>query len=170
MVKKVKIIDIDGEFEDLENGFFNERHINIRTAVQHSANNPERISKLRAAQLGKKASKETKDKMSVRRQNQIGRPHTEKTKQKISAIKKGSPAPNKGVPHSAETRLKMSMNSGNKGKPAHNKGIPCSEEAKAKMSAAKKGIPKPKITCPHCNKTGGYSGMKQWHFDNCKFK
>lgn len=25
-------------------------------------------------------------------------------------------------------------------------------------------------TCPHCNKTGKGSGMKTWHFNNCKFK
>lgn len=30
--------------------------------------------------------------------------------------------------------------------------------------------PKPKITCPHCNKEGGLPQMKRWHFDNCKEK
>ena len=25
----------------------------------------------------------------------------------------------------------------------------------------------PKIVCPHCNKKGGNSGMKRWHFENC---
>lgn len=24
------------------------------------------------------------------------------------------------------------------------------------------------VTCPHCNKPGGTSGMKRWHFNNCK--
>lgn len=33
-----------------------------------------------------------------------------------------------------------------------------------------KGKKFPKIKCPHCNKEGGLSGMKSWHFDNCKFK
>lgn len=28
----------------------------------------------------------------------------------------------------------------------------------------------PKITCPHCKKTGGTNAMKRLHFDNCKFK
>ena len=27
-----------------------------------------------------------------------------------------------------------------------------------------------KITCPHCGKEGGVTGMKCWHFDNCKLK
>lgn len=26
------------------------------------------------------------------------------------------------------------------------------------------------ISCPHCGKNGGASGMKKWHLDNCKFK
>lgn len=30
-----------------------------------------------------------------------------------------------------------------------------------------KGI---KITCPHCNFTGGISSTKRWHFDNCRDK
>ena len=30
------------------------------------------------------------------------------------------------------------------------------------------GIPASKATCPHCGKTGGVNGMKQWHFDKCK--
>jgi hypothetical protein len=25
------------------------------------------------------------------------------------------------------------------------------------------------ITCPHCNKSGKYPAMKQWHFDRCRF-
>lgn len=25
------------------------------------------------------------------------------------------------------------------------------------------------LTCPHCNKTGGATGIKQWHFENCKY-
>jgi hypothetical protein len=26
------------------------------------------------------------------------------------------------------------------------------------------------VTCPHCNKSGGRSGMIRWHYDNCKSK
>jgi len=33
-----------------------------------------------------------------------------------------------------------------------------------------KGIPKDKVTCPHCHKIGGGGTMIRWHFDNCKFK
>jgi hypothetical protein len=30
--------------------------------------------------------------------------------------------------------------------------------------------PKPKLSCPHCQKNGGSSQMKRYHFDNCKLK
>jgi group I intron endonuclease len=30
------------------------------------------------------------------------------------------------------------------------------------------GIPKEKVTCPHCGKTGGKPIMVRYHFDNCK--
>ena len=33
-----------------------------------------------------------------------------------------------------------------------------------------KGIPKPKIMCPHCNKMGAPNLMPRYHFDNCKRK
>lgn len=36
------------------------------------------------------------------------------------------------------------------------------------MSNSKTGKPMKKVTCPHCNKTGGISRMTQYHFDNCK--
>jgi hypothetical protein len=34
----------------------------------------------------------------------------------------------------------------------------------------RKGIPQKTIVCPYCNKVGGYSGMKRYHFDNCSKK
>ena len=47
-----------------------------------------------------------------------------------------------------------------------------------KISLLKKGVsiitkgikkgPQKKVTCPHCNKTGGASNMKVYHFNNCK--
>ena len=33
---------------------------------------------------------------------------------------------------------------------------------------ADKGKPRKQVTCPHCGKCGGESGMKRWHFDKCK--
>lgn len=32
------------------------------------------------------------------------------------------------------------------------------------------GVKKQQVACPHCTKRGGISGMKRYHFDNCKFR
>lgn len=45
------------------------------------------------------------------------------------------------------------------------KGHKHSEQTKDKMRK-----PKPKVTCPHCSKTGGVSTMTRWHLSNCKYK
>ena len=52
------------------------------------------------------------------------------------------------------------------------KGKPKSEEQKKKMSESAKERFKnmPIIECPHCGKEGKGNAMKQWHFNNCKFK
>jgi len=57
------------------------------------------------------------------------------------------------------------------------KGKKRTEETKNKLRVPKtkehieklKG-PKPKITCPHCHKSGAPSPMKRFHYDNCKQK
>jgi hypothetical protein len=55
-----------------------------------------------------------------------------------------------------------------------NLGKTFSNDTKTKMSKAAKDIWKnrdnPIVVCPHCNKEGKSSGMKAWHFDNCKQK
>jgi Putative endonuclease segE, GIY-YIG domain/NUMOD3 motif len=109
--------------------------------------------------------------------------------------KTGEDHPLFGKERSPEIREKISK--GNKGKQAGEKnpmfGKPCffnmtddeistwkanishatrgkkkSQAMKEKLSATTKGVPKNKITCPHCHKIGGEGNMKRYHFDNCK--
>lgn len=47
---------------------------------------------------------------------------------------------------------------------------PHSEEHRRNIGKALQGVPKAKVTCPHCNKEGSVSNMSRWHFDNCKKK
>ena len=42
------------------------------------------------------------------------------------------------------------------------------EQQKKLISIALLGRPKPIVTCPYCDKTGGKSAMERWHFNNCK--
>ena len=81
-------------------------------------------------------------------------------------LKTNKPAPNRGVPHSIETKRKIGLKS---------KGRIPSDETRAKMSIAhkgniptNKGIPSPKFKCPHCYGMYDAGNLKQWHGDNCK--
>lgn len=67
-----------------------------------------------------------------------------------------------GKTHSAESREKISQSAIGKPKvrtPEHNKKI---GDANRKPAVI--------VKCPHCNKCGGQSAMKRWHFNNCKLK
>lgn len=102
--------------------------------------------------------------------------HSNEVREKISKNHSkhwlGKEVPWKGKSRPDAIDIAKRMGKGNIGKDPWNKnktGLQThTEETKQKMSLAKKGKPKPKLTCPHCNKTGGAPQMKQWHFDNCK--
>lgn len=43
-----------------------------------------------------------------------------------------------------------------------------SDETKQKISQSQLGKLQERVMCPHCDKIGGKSAMKRFHFDNCK--
>lgn len=88
-----------------------------------------------------------------------GRKHTEESKAKIKAARALQVC-------SDETRQKMSA--AQKGRKITWKTNSNTPELNKRRSEKMSGIPKPKLTCPHCGKEGGAPTMKQWHFDNCK--
>lgn len=89
---------------------------------------------------------------------------------------------NLGLVHTTETKKKMSLSAlSNPKSMAHirklghdyysrncRRGI--SEETKELLRKRFSGKPTEKLTCPHCGLTGGCGPIRQWHFDNCKFK
>lgn len=121
-----------------------------------------------------------------------GYKHTEDHKQKMSELQKGrvfsdetkqrmrKPKSEQGRKNIAEARLKLDYKPTDehkrktsealKGRPSSMQGRIQTDEAKAKMSAWRKGRPKPKVECPHCNKQVAVNTAKRWHFDNCKSK
>lgn len=97
--------------------------------------------KLRLINIGKKLSKETKEKMS---KSFKGRLVSNTTKEKLRNI-------NLGKTLSIEHKTKISNSC--KGKLSWNSGI--------KLEI---------VICPHCNKEGGINNMIRYHFENCKIK
>jgi hypothetical protein len=117
--------------------------------------------KMRDAKLGKPISEETKIKIS---KGSKGKPKSEEHKSNISKAKKGKKTGvepwNKGKELSDEIKSKISK-SVSIALTGLRKGIPLSESHKANLR-------KPPVTCPHCGKSGHYSAMVRWHFNNCK--
>ena len=148
----------------------------------------ETLLKLSMKKKGRKHTEETKEKIRCK---SIGRRHTEETKEKFknrvlsSETKKKISETKKGTKHTAETKEKMSES--RRGEKSVMFGKQKSSETKKKISEALsgrtlditvklkisqtlKGIPKPKVECPHCGKKGDIGSLTRWHFNNCKFK
>jgi len=68
--------------------------------------------------------------------------------------------------HSA--KLKGRPNEKLKGLSSGDKNPMRNKEVALKVSLAKTGVPRNKLTCPHCGKIGGDGNMQRWHFNNCK--
>jgi len=101
---------------------------------------------------------ETKSKIS---KGCIGKGMSGKTVPELRKQKISNTLKNNNYTDSIETRTKKSLS---------HIGLKHSKESKLKMSAAKKGIPKKQLLCPHCGKIGGTGNMQRWHFNNCKNK
>ena len=121
--------------------------------------------KISEAQKGHIVSKETRKRIS---ESNIGNYHTDASKQKMSESHKGKilseyhkqRISNATKNPSVETRYKQG--SGKRGKTL-------SAETKKKIGEAN-SKPQKQIKCPHCNKVGGITNMKRYHYDNCKIK
>lgn len=95
-----------------------------------------------------KGRKQPKEVIEKRMLKQYGRVCKPETRTKIAAAATGHTR-NVGRIASASTREKIGA-------------------SKRGKTIATKGVPKQKIECPHCEKIGGISQMKRWHFENCK--
>jgi ABC-type multidrug transport system ATPase subunit len=123
--------------------------------------------KLIQINTGRVVSEETKEKLrqyTGDKSSFYGKHHSVETKKQISDARKGSKGKSGednafyGKRHSEETKDKMRIAAKNK--------PPMTEETRQRLRCKKK--PRPILQCPHCAKSGDASGMKRWHFDNCK--
>ena len=131
----------------------------VRTK-QHSNNLSKSLS-------GRKLSELHKENLKNNHVGRTGIPHTEETKKKLSNVHLGKQY---SLGHIQTNEHKKKIREANKGKTR-------SAETKRKMSEAKrgktspqKGIPQKKLICSICNKVGGITNMKRYHFENCKLK
>lgn len=122
----------------------------LHASRRGTKNSPEHIKKSADGLRGKTKTPEHRAALSVAR---INMEYTPELREKLAA--------NRGKKLNENQRAALL---------AATKGIKHSDEHRQKVSAAKKGKLQPIITCPHCQKEGGVSLMKRWHFDNCKVK
>ena len=123
---------------------------------------------MRLAQLGRKHSEETLEKMRKPKSEEHkikigdankGKVRTEEMKNNLREKLSGENHPMFGKTHSKETIEKMKLNSKNK-----------TVEYREKLSKSKLGVKQKIVVCPHCSKEGGVSALTRWHFENCKYK
>lgn len=101
--------------------------------------------------LGMVMSDETKQKLSKALKGKNTGPKTEEHRQKLRA------------PKTEEHKKALSLSRIGK-----SWGHKHSNETKSKMSDWQKGVPKPTLTCEHCNKTISDLNYRRWHGNNCK--
>lgn len=123
----------------------------------------ETLQKMSLSLSGRVFSDEHIEKLKIAAKNR--EPMPEETKQKISDSISGCNHHLFGKTHTEETKQKMSLSQ--KGENNGMFGKTHTEETKRKISKPK---PQAYIICPYCNKYGGASNMKRYHFDNCKLK
>lgn len=128
---------------------------------------------------GNKHTDETKSKISKKAK---GRKTSDLTKEKIKKSTSGRKKTPIQIKNAANGRRgKRNKNpawnkglTGVKGHPNSKKGtkgeVTHTSEAKEKIGKAHRGRKHKTTICPHCEKEGGITSMKRWHFDNCKNK
>lgn len=118
--------------------------------VQRGPQSEEHRRKISIANIGKKHTEETKQKIREKRKLQTFT--TEQIRKRADKLV--------GVPSKLKNRKRPNISKALSGK-TH------TEEHKQKISEK---IKKYKVECPHCNKIGGKAIMMRFHFNNCKLK
>lgn len=132
--------------------------LQMKAAKKNFKHSEESKRKISEAGRGRHQSKETTDKRVATRRKGDNYAHlkTEKSKKESSLRRKGFKA-------SEETRKKITEANKKRWKML-------SDSERKAIFKHRKGVSKPIIKCPHCDKTGGEGAMGRWHFDNCKNK
>lgn len=121
---------------------------------------------MRNLNIGRTQSEETRKKRSEATKGIKRKPLSKESIEKRTATRKANGSgTSKRRPRTNAEKKKLS--DANKGRIPTNKGTPHTAENKKKISAALLNMPP--LICPHCGKQSKSSVMYRWHFDNCKF-
>ena len=149
-------IFLHNKFNVAKNSVFYNRAKQTNTGFDITGTNRSQSSitrqKISSSSKGKILSETHKNNIKIARQKQIMKPISEKTRLKMSLAATGKSKSKEHIRKITKSR----------------KGYIPSTNTKKKASETMKN--KPKVTCPHCNISGGKGPMTLWHFDNCKFK
>lgn len=153
--------------------------VSEKTRIAVSLSNSNRVvtettrAKLSEANRGKTIS--NSHKLAISKAN-TGRIKSDEEKRKIGAAHKGKTLSKEHI------KALSLINTGN----TYNLGSKLTEDHKRKISKSSKGRivsdatrklmkitnshPQQKVTCPHCEFTGGEINMRRYHFDECKLR
>ena len=126
---------------DVENDKKSYNRINASKGFSMCDRHHTEETKRKFKEIHNNMSKEWKDKISKANKNKI---RSEEFKENLRIKRKGYKNPFYGLHHNENTKKKLSK----------------------KMKNYKHEI----VMCPHCDKEGGITSMKRWHFDNCKYR
>ena len=138
------------------------KHVSENTKKLISLNQKERFKNQPGTFLGKTHSIETREKMSI----SASKPKSKLWKESASKNRKGKIPPNKGIPHSEETKKKISQ--AMLGEKNSFFGKTHSPEQREKKRQEK--LAAPKKICYYCSKEVDPMNYSRWHGDNCKSK
>jgi hypothetical protein len=165
MSKKPQIIDIDAEFEDLEDGFFDERSINIRTALQHRVIELTPESRAKMAHKGKENGFYGKGYLRKGDNNHFyGKNHDDEIKQKLKQV---------ALTRDKSYKCEFCNESFTKQHYGRYHGPYCNKNPNQVIKVKKphkKHERQQVLICPHCEYQGGEGNMKRYHMDACPFK
>lgn len=110
-----------------------------------------------------KGKKHTEQSKSLMSKNKMPFEHTEESKKRISESLKGKMVGENNPMYGKANSQKQKEFIG-----SLYRGKNLSEEHRKKIRNS--ALNRPKVTCPHCNKTGNPAPMALWHFDRCRYK
>lgn len=174
-LKKKRSLQQSVAYTGFGNPFYGKKHsldtlerlrnkvISDDTRMKQSSSQKKRYETCVGTFTGRTNSDETKKKIAKIR---FGRIASLETKRKMSIAHKGRPAPNKGVPHSEETKKKIRESVIGDKNPFFGKHHTMEQREKKrqeKLTASKK-------KCPYCEREIDHMNYAQWHEEKCRDK